>query len=434
MRGQQRAGSMQFLATAKYQSFPARCVQMLFEDRPLVFRYILSCLVVAAASLLAALLPARVDPSHFTLFFLAVMLSTWYGGAGAGLMATVLSALALDYFFISPIHSIELDSHALVRLCVFLIVSVITYYLTNARRQAEAGLRRAHAELEDRVRERTAELARTNEALRAEITERVKAERESLRLQLEMGRVERLATLGRMAGTIAHDLGTPLNSVLGYAQLLSQEQLPERARRRLTIIETQINRMEEIIHRYLSQTRGSPLRDKIEVNDLVRDTVILLQPMFEQLSLAVTTRLDTALPVLHGDATSIQRVLVNLIDNAVDACEKGGRIEIRTLGTPATANKGPGITIEIADNGAGISPEILPRIFEMFVTTKPSGKGTGLGLAVCQEIVKAHGGTINISTGIEQGTTVSVYLPADVKPERSRQTEERDECANTDRG
>ena len=208
---------MQDFVISRIQTIPPWCSRMLVEDRPLVFRYLIPFVAVAAASLFASLLPWRVDPSHFTLYFLAVMLSTWYGGFGAGVLSTILSALALDYFFISPIYSVELDSHALVRLGVFLVVAVITNVLTNARRRAEAGLRQARAELEDRVRERTAELAQTNDAPREEINERQKAERELLRLQHQIGRVERLATLGRMIGTVAHDLGTPLNSVLGYA-------------------------------------------------------------------------------------------------------------------------------------------------------------------------------------------------------------------------
>jgi K+-sensing histidine kinase KdpD len=124
-----------------------KCGHMLIDDRPLVFRYEMPIVTVGAASLLASLLPWRVDPRHFTLYFLAVVVSAWYGGVGAGLLSTVLSALALDYFFISPIYSIEMDAHALVRLCVFLSVSIITNILTNARRRAETALRQAHKEL-----------------------------------------------------------------------------------------------------------------------------------------------------------------------------------------------------------------------------------------------------------------------------------------------
>ena len=405
---------------------------MVVDDRPLVFRYAIPFVAVAAASFFASLLPSRVDPSHFTLYFLAVMLSAWYGGFGAGLISTILSALALDYFFISPIYSIELDWHALVRLGVFLVVAMITSVLTNARRRAEADLRQAQAELEDRVRERTAELAQTNVALREEIDERQRIESELLRLQHEIGRVERLATLGRITATVAHDLGTPLNSVLGYAQLLTQEDLPERARRRLKIIETQIHRMGEIIQNYLSYARANPRRVRINVNELVRDTVLLLQPVFKQRSVSVNTQLAELLPVIYGDGNSIQRVLINLLDNAVDACDTGGSVKIGTFEHAGPSYREQGVTIEVADTGAGIPSEMLPKVFDLFVTTKAPGKGTGLGLVICQEIVKAHGGTINIASQLGTGTTVTVFLPVNPIPDSSLAAQDRDERPDSD--
>jgi signal transduction histidine kinase len=410
----------------------SQCRHMILVDRPLVCRYSIPLITVAAASFLAYLLPSRFDPSHFTLFFLAVMLSTWYGGFGAGVLSTVLSALALDYFFISPVDSIELDSHAFLRLCVFLSVSVITSILTHARRRAEMGLRQAHAELEDRVRDRTAELTKANTALREEISERQKIEKELLRLQHQIGPVERLATIGRLTGTVAHDLGTPLNSVLGYTQLLAQEELPERARRRLTIIETQIHRMGEIIQNYLAYTRGNPPREKIYVNELIRDTLLLLQPVFKQRNLEVTSRLADGLPIIHGDSNSIQRVIINLLDNAVDACENAGCITIRTSERRETSHKDEGVVIEFEDTGMGIQPEILPRVFDLFVTTKAPGKGTGLGLVICQEIVKAHGGTIDISSQVGQGTTVTLFFPSATRPMTTNNAEDNDEQPHSD--
>jgi signal transduction histidine kinase len=382
---------------------------------------------------LARLIPAGADPSHFSLFFIAVMLASWYGGLGAGLTATVLSALSLEYFFISK-RFFPLDWHALLRLSVFTSIAVLTSYLTTARKRAEQALRDAHDELDQRVRERTAELAQANETMRAEITERKRAETELLRLQLELGRVERLATLGRMAGTIAHDLGTPLNSVLGYTQLLSQEDLTERARRRLAIIETQINRMGEIIQRYLSQTRDSAPKDTVIVNELVRDTLVLLQPVFQQRGIEVTSNLAETTPVVYGNSNSIQRVLINLLDNAMDACEKNGAIRIITKECPALVNRPAGVAIEIADTGAGIAPEVLPKIFDLFVTTKPPGRGTGLGLVICQEIIRAHGGTIQITSDVGQGTKVSIYLPVEARAVAAPTNEDSHERSNPDCG
>ena len=390
------------------------------RDRPsFLARYALTLATVALAISVASIVGGKADPSHFTLFFAAVMVSAWYGGLGAGLVATVLSALSLDYFFISRTYSLVLDWSTLLRLSVFTLVASVTSSLTVARKRAEQSLLKAHAELERRVQERTAELATANESLRAEIAERKRAEKELWHLQGEMGRVERLAALGRVTGTIAHELGTPLNSVLGYTQLLAQEKLSEGARRRLSVIETQVQRMGGIIQHYLSHTRGSPRKNQIRVDELIRDTLVLLEPILQQQDVQVTTSLPESLPVLLGDEASLQRVLINVLDNAVNASQSGGRLKIAARSSPSTDARGAGIILEITDNGAGIAPELLPKIFDLFVTTKPLGKGTGLGLVVCQEIVKAHGGTIDITSQIGQGTCVRIFLPAAQQPAES---------------
>jgi two-component system NtrC family sensor kinase len=125
----------------------------------------------------------------------------------------------------------------------------------------------------------------------------------------------------------------------------------------------------------------------------------------------VSTQLADSLPAVYGDSNSIQRVVINLLDNAVDACEQGGSSKISTHEIAATHQKKSGIVVNFADTGAGIDPQILPKVFDLFVTTKAPGKGTGLGLVICQEIIKAHGGTINIASRVGQGTTVTVFLP-----------------------
>jgi C4-dicarboxylate-specific signal transduction histidine kinase len=407
------------LSTIGKCAFPNWCGRMLIERRPPAVRYAISIASVGLALALASLLPYRADPSHFTLFFAAVMVSAWYGGLGAGLVATILSALSLDYFFMAPIYSIDYNWQAFMRLSVFSGVAAITSYLTAARKRAEEALRKARAELEERVQERTAELAEANASLRAEIVERKRAENELWGVQQEMGRVERLAALGRVTGTIAHELGTPLNSVLGYTQLLAQEQLSESARRRLNIIETQAQRMEGIIQHYLSHTRGSPRKSQINIKELVGETLLFLNPIFQQNGMQVTTDLAEPLPMLWGDDASLERVLINLLDNAVNASKEGGRLNIAARASAACEAKRPGVHLEITDNGAGIPAELLPKIFDLFVTSKPSGKGTGLGLVVCQEIVKAHGGTIDIKSEVGKGTSVRIYLPIDERPTES---------------
>lgn len=403
---------------------------MLKETRFSVLGYGCAVASVAIAVLLTLLLESIIAPGVFSLFFAAVIVSAWYGGLGPGLLATTFSSLALEYFFIHSSYSLapSFSWGYPFRLVLFGLVALLISSLTAARKRAEEALRRAHDELEMRVQERTAELAKTNQTLQVEVAERKEAQtrlaqvtkelmernKELWRLQGEMGRVERLASLGRITGIIAHELGTPLNSVLGYTQLLAEERLSENSRRRLRIIEAQVQRMIDIMSNYLSRARDSlQKRRQINVNELILETLELLNPIFQQHEVRVATALAESLPSISGDVASLQRVLINLLDNAVDATKAGGLVTVTTRASASFENEDTGAMIEITDSGAGISPELLPNIFDLFVTTKASGKGTGLGLAICQEIVKAHRGAIEIASRVGEGTCVRIYLPMD---------------------
>jgi len=251
------------------------------------------------------------------------------------------------------------------------------------------------------------------EAQLTQVTQELIARNHELwRLQGEMGRVEPLAALGRVTGTIAHELGTPLNSVLGYTQLLAQETLPAGARESLQIIEAQTQRMIAIIQQYLSHTRRAlPRHQPLDLNALVRETLVLLKPIFHQGRVQVRTALAEALPFPRGDGASLQRVLINVLTNAVDAMESGGTVTVITRVSPIPETARPAVIVEIMDTGCGIPAELLPRLFDLFVTTKAPGKGTGLGLAVCQEIIKGHGGKIEIGSHVGEGTWVRIMLP-----------------------
>jgi len=230
-----------------------------------------------------------------------------------------------------------------------------------------------------------------------------------------MGQVEPLAALGRIIAMIAHELGTPLNTVLGHSQFLSEEELTEGGRLRLKTIQEQIQRMVNTVQYYLSRTRGSqPARSQVNVNELVLETVALLKPVFEQHRLQLCTALAESLPVLSAHRGSLQRVLINLLNNSVDAVKEGGKVTLATMIAPRSLeNSEEGIVIEVTDTGQGISSETLPKVFDLFVTNKKPGKGTGLGLAVCREIVKSHGGTIQITSKLGEGTCVQIFLPTD---------------------
>ena len=246
-----------------------------------------------------------------------------------------------------------------------------------------------------------------------EITKQlVERNKELWSLQQEMGRVEQRAALGWMTGAIAHELGTPLNSVLGYTQLLAQEALPEKARRYLKTITSQVQRMTGIVQYYLDRTRGSTSnRTRVNLNELIRETLFLLDSVLAEKNVRVVTELDPSLPLITAHGGSLHRVLINLINNAMASIRQHGTITITTRAAGFEEHHRSGINIEVIDTGAGIPADLLPRVFDLFMTTKSHGNGTGLGLAVCQEIVKEHGGKIAISSQIEKGTTVKIFLP-----------------------
>jgi len=249
--------------------------------------------------------------------------------------------------------------------------------------------------------------------------ELIERNKELWNLQQESGRIGQAAALGWMTGAIAHELGTPLNSVLGYTQLLAQEDLPEKARRHAKTIESQVQRMANIVQYYLDRTRGSiSKRGHVNLNELVQETLLLLKPVFTEKNVQVVAQLADSLPSLAAHSGSLQRVLINLLNNAVDSLGRERKITISTQSARQTEEGRTGIIVEISDTGSGIAPDVLPKVFDFFITTKDPGSGTGLGLAVCREIVKEHGGKIAITSQIEKGTTVRIFLPAEAEADR----------------
>jgi signal transduction histidine kinase len=240
---------------------------------------------------------------------------------------------------------------------------------------------------------------------------------------------------------VAHDLRAPLTAMLGHTQLLAVEGLSDTGRRRLQVMESQIRRMVTLIERCMPQLeRSSRHAAPLDVTETIDDVVAELDAMCERRHIQVTVSRDTAVPFVMGDRDELHRLLVNLFINAAEAMPDGGRILVRVRLTtlrlvvdavrpgepPAGAGSSgrsrpdmtqsetdatPALEIGVTDTGRGISPDVVPRIFERGFTTKPPGQGTGLGLAICRDIVLAHGGTIDVRTGVGRGTTVQVCLP-----------------------
>ncbi len=264
-----------------------------------------------------------------------------------------------------------------------------------------ARLRNFNHELQSRVDDATADLARKNRAL-AELNDLLVAARRDLTAK------ERLAALGQLSGTIAHELGNPLNAMSGRIQLLSRDPAcPPEVRGDLDGIEGEVKRMTSIIRRFLDSARAlTPAPEPTDVAGLVDEAL--------SLSLSAEARdrirVERDLPGDLGRATTdpglVRHVLTNFISNAVDAMPQGGTLTVRA------ARAGEQLALSVADTGAGIASDDRRRIFEPFFSTKPPGRGTGLGLAICREIAGALKGRIEVESEPGRGSTFTFVVPA----------------------
>jgi len=280
-------------------------------------------------------------------------------------------------------------------------------FLTRSFNHMLSRIEELTAHLEERVRAATHDLEDKNRELHA-------ANEQLLRAQLEVSRSERLATLGQMAGTLAHELGTPLNSVLGYVQLLAGDEVKSEQVERLRIIESQVRRMVDTIRSVLDRTRDAPVtRAPLAFGALVSDTLTLLASRFRARGVAVSVDVPSTLPSVRGDAIGLRQVLINLLTNALDAIEGVGAIEIRAAALTRSDQRGLQVEISVHDSGRGMTAEELVHAFEPFYTTKAAGRGTGLGLMIVEQIVHAHGGHLKAESTPGRGTTIRVFLPVE---------------------
>jgi two-component system NtrC family sensor kinase len=261
-------------------------------------------------------------------------------------------------------------------------------------------INRFNQDLQGRVAEATHELAGRNEALR-------RANERLFDVQRQLGQAQRLATMGQLTATFAHEIGTPLNSVSVHLQLLARSPgLTEQDRQRLVTIDGQIRRLVQTVQERLALTRGEAGRpEPTDLNELVQSITDLMAPVLAAKGIACDFAMQDVLPRVQVDGRQIQQVLLNLLTNAVDAMPAGGSLRVET------GTVGSTLFLRVADSGPGIPPEARARIFEPFFTTKGQGKGTGLGLAICRQIVEAHRGTIEVTDTPGGGATFEVRLP-----------------------
>jgi signal transduction histidine kinase len=333
--------------------------------------------------------PVLGNVAPLLVFTLSVVVSAWYGGLGPGLLATALSLLLGDYFFIAESAAERIEE------ALFLGIGISISILSQARLSLLA--KRQHLLASEQEARKTAEDAN-----------RLKDE---------------------FLSTVSHELRTPLTAINGWAMMLRTGRIDAaQAERALETIVRSAKAQNQLIDDLLDVSRiiAGKLRlnvSPLQLSSVIESAVETVRPAAEAKGVHLSALLDPAAEAVTGDAERLQQVVWNLLSNAVKFAPKDGRVEVRLERADSH------VKIVVADNGQGIKPEFLPYVFERFRqedsgTNRQHG-GLGLGLAIVRHIVELHGGTVHAaSEGLGKGATFTVALPIArgraVSPEESR--------------
>jgi hypothetical protein len=230
---------------------------------------------------------------------------------------------------------------------------------------------------------------------------------EKVRMEDQLLQAEKLSSVGLLAAGVAHEVNTPLTGISSYTQMLLKE-MPETDHRKpiLEKIEKQTFRAAEIVNGLLNFARmnGSEYHD-IDVNKLIGESMSLLEHQMRQSRIKLSLDLDPSIPAIYGNWGKLQQVFINLFLNARDAMPSGGELRVFSSMNDSM------VIIDIEDTGVGISGDDIKRIYDPFFTTKKTGRGTGLGLAVTYGIVQEHGGRIFVDSVPGKGAHFKLKLP-----------------------
>ncbi len=374
---------------------------LLWPKLPAIWSYWIAVFSVAAALVISRWPPLHLHESPVSLFLCAVILSAWFGGVLPGLLATVLSALAFDYYFLPPIYSLHAKTGEIPRLIAFMLSAVFVGALSIAQRSATESLRRARDDLKETVQE----LLSANRALETESRERKRAEVNLRQAQADLAHVSRVTTMGELTASLAHEVNQPIAAAVTSANscirwLASEVPNLDKARASALRIVKDGTRAAEIISRIrLLFQKGTLRLEKVDLNEVIEEMAILLHGEATRHLISVRTELAADLPPVMGDRVQLQQVLMNLMMNSIDAMKSvDGR---RELAIKSQRAENEHLLVSVSDTGVGLPPGQEDEIFNAFFTTKPHG--TGMGLRICHSIVESHGGrlwaTVNSSRG-----------------------------------
>jgi C4-dicarboxylate-specific signal transduction histidine kinase len=336
---------------------------------------------LAAISSGVALPLARPIDAPVSCFLLAVTLSSLFGGLGPGLLSVVLSAVAFAYFFLARTFPMPPDPVLYLRFAVFLAAALLITGLTEMKRRVEQS--RKHAE----------------EALR--------------QAQADMAHVNRVTTMGELTASLAHELNQPIAAALTDANtclrwLTREHPDLEEARAAASRMVKDATRAGEIIKRIrVPFEKGASEQEPLDVNEVIREMVLLLHSQASRHSISVRTETSADLPKVMGDRVQLQQVLMNLMINGIDAMKNvTGARELVIDSRRADTGQ---VQVSIRDTGVGLPQQQADQVFNAFFTTKPHG--TGMGLRISRSIVESHGGRMWAGENSPCGASFYFTLP-----------------------
>ena len=335
---------------------------------------------------------------------------------GAVAASVALLYVLFSYFFRRPVKEIL---HAMAQTRGGVLAS-----RAPVRRDDELGaIARGFNELMDNIAERYREREElmnqisdlNNELLKkveTATTELRAANANLIRTQQRLAYSERMAAIGQVTASLAHEIGTPLNAVAGHLQLLGRNHSDAQdTQRRLKIIDAQLDSVVQTVKSLLERTHRRRVRlELIDINETVRELALLVEPMLESQNIKASVTLDELLPCVSADRDGLHQVFLNLVNNSCDAMPNGGELEIATRYLRERRQ----VEIMFSDSGAGIAPDVVDHLFEPMFTTKQSGGG--LGLVIARDIITEHRGRIELVSG-SSGAVFLLALPVAESPE-----------------
>jgi C4-dicarboxylate-specific signal transduction histidine kinase len=391
----------------------SRSSPLLWPKPPAIWGYGIAFVSVAAALIVSRLPAVHLQDAPVSLFLCAVLLSAWFGGIGPGLLATTLSALAFNYYFLPPIHSLGPKPDEIPRLVIFTVSALFVGSLSVAQRSATESLRRARDELRKTVQE----LQSTNEALQAASLERKHAEEARREAQAELARVSRVTTMGELTASLAHEVNQPIAAAVTNANtclrwLTRDHPDVEEARAAAMRIVKDGTRAAEIIKRTrLLFKKATPQRELVDANEVIREMIVLLRSEAARYNISVRTDLAADLPQVMGDRVQLQQLLMNLMLNGIEAMKD---VEwARELAIKSQREGNEQVLVSVSDTGVGLPQQQADQIFKAFFTTKL--QGTGMGLSISRSIVESHGGRLWAAENSPHGASFHFTLPTNTE-------------------